>query len=269
MIARGRTAIIACCLLWAAPAAAEEPDVCVAAMADAQAAREDRQLLRARAALQTCARDACPEIVHRKCREWLPEVVTLLPSLVVTAFDHEGKAVNIERVLVDGEPIGRHDQAIDIDPGPHRISIHVGQETLERAVVASEAEQTAIRFDLPAPPQPDPAPTSTPSPEADNDAIAVPVIMWTGFGIAGAGAVVGTVLGIMSAVRADELTEQCNSEAGCPQSAIDDAVAVADASTGALVVGAVGATIGVAAMILSLASDDVALSPYDGAVIRF
>src|SRR5690349_1521084 len=62
---------------------ADEADRCIAAHHDAQSARRDGALRRARTALVACSEQRCPSLVRDDCARWLTDVERRLPTLLV------------------------------------------------------------------------------------------------------------------------------------------------------------------------------------------
>ena len=78
-------------------------------------------------------------------------------------------------------------------------------------------------------------------------------LVWIGFGLGGAGLVVGTVTGIVSAVRTSDLKTECAQNV-CPSSAagdIDSAMLLANVSNVGLAVGAAGVLLGIVGIVIS------------------
>jgi len=115
--------IIALCMLFATAARADDADKqkCLAAYVAGQDAREKGRLRDARVELETCGQDHCPTAVRKDCVEWLAQVTSSLPSVVVASVDDEGKEITNATITLDGQPfsMARDGRAVPIDPGPH------------------------------------------------------------------------------------------------------------------------------------------------------
>jgi hypothetical protein len=155
--------------LQAKTALAEAPRACVEAVERGQSLRDKVKLLQAKAAFLACAASTCPEVIQRDCAQWIAELETRIPTVIVTASDSAGKDVVYVRVLVDGEHfVDRLDGiAVPMDPGIHVFRFEPANgPPLEQTVVIREAEKYQKQhFTLPAPPR-TPAPASAPASSA-------------------------------------------------------------------------------------------------------
>src|SRR5208282_2084663 len=106
-------------------ALAEAPRVCIDAVERGQSLRDKVKLTQAKAAFLACASSACPEIIQRDCAQWLAELETRIPTVIVTASDPAGRDVVFARLLVDGVPFAdRLDGiAVPMDPGIHTFRL--------------------------------------------------------------------------------------------------------------------------------------------------
>jgi hypothetical protein len=149
----------------ASAAHAEAPRGCIDAVERGQALRDKVKLVEAKAAFLACASSACPEIIQRDCAQWVVEVETRLPTVIVTASDSSGHDVVYVPVLVDGVHfVDRLDGiAVPMNPGIHTLRFEPPRGVpFEQTVVIREAEKYQKQhFTLPASP-PRPTPTSTP-----------------------------------------------------------------------------------------------------------
>lgn len=140
----------------AATARAEPPRACVEAAERGQSLRDKVKLTQARASFLACASSACPEVIQRDCAQWVAELETRIPTVILTASDTLGREVVYAHVLVDGEPFANRLDgiAVPIDPGIHtfRVEPKTGPP-FEQTVVIREAEKYQKQhFTLPAPP---------------------------------------------------------------------------------------------------------------------
>jgi hypothetical protein len=142
--------------LLAKPALAEAPRACVEAVERGQSLRDKVKLMQAKTAFLACAASTCPEVIQRDCAQWIAELDTRIPTVIVTASDSAGKDVVYVRVLVDGEHfVDRLDGiAVPMDPGIHVFRFEPANgPPLEQTVVIREAEKYQKQhFTLPAPP---------------------------------------------------------------------------------------------------------------------
>jgi hypothetical protein len=135
-------------------ARAEAPRACIDAVERGQSLRDKVKLTQAKASFLVCASSACPEIIQRDCAQWIAELETRIPTVIITASDPAGHDVVYVRVLVDGEPFAdRLDGiAVPIDPGIHILRLEpMNGPPLEQTVVVREAEKYQKQhFTLPA-----------------------------------------------------------------------------------------------------------------------
>lgn len=131
------------------PAAAEPaqaPAACLSSYESAQRLKLEKKLLSSKKALIVCARNDCPEVLRRDCAEWLADVESALPSVVVAARS-EGREVTTVRLLVDGEIVAESldGSALALDPGPHvfRLEPEDGP-ALEQTLVIREGEKNRV-----------------------------------------------------------------------------------------------------------------------------
>lgn len=143
----------ACAVLLVTSIAAAEPptkDACVAAYVDAQHARRDGALRRARDQLLVCVQAECPQMLQNDCSPWLAEVQALMPSLVFVVRDAAGRDRGDVAVTVDGTPlVARLDGLpVDVDPGDHLFRFEAaGASAVEQRVLVHEGEK-ARRVDI-------------------------------------------------------------------------------------------------------------------------
>jgi hypothetical protein len=133
----------------AEPTEEEPPDevekqACLAAFEAAQQLRANQKLVAAREELVRCGQASCPGVVREKCVEWLPEVDSALPSLLVAVKDRRGEdAVDVE-VRIDGELVTRRldGSPIPVDPGPHTLQVTIrGSKPKDKRIVAQQGDK--------------------------------------------------------------------------------------------------------------------------------
>jgi hypothetical protein len=176
---------------------------------------------------------------RKAAKKELEKVNRRIPRLLVTV-EGVDKDVDVE-VLVDGEVIGVATETA-LDPGIHEItasaagyvtateSIDLGEYALEDVTVSMRKARTSLW-----------------------------PMVWAGFGVAGAGVIIGAVTGGLSLKDASETKEAC--EPGdptlCPDEApLDRARVFAHVSTASFVIAGVAAGVGVAGLVISLSADD-------------
>ncbi|MCA9620057.1 MAG: hypothetical protein KC731_13620 [Myxococcales bacterium] len=239
---------------------------CLAAFQATQAARDAGQLLRAREQALACSQEQCPEVVTSKCKTWLREISTQIPSLVVRAVDEAGHDLSEATLIVDGTEVkSRLDGLpVELDPGEHRVVVQRADgPALEERVVVTLGEQ-ARPIVLRAPRAagslaPQPAPPPTPA------EMSIHPLTWVGVALAGAGLVAGAITGGLSLAKTAELEEACGGDKHCPPSAEplhDRATLLSHVSTASFAAAGVGAALG--AIGIFVLSDGLFDGPSDG-----
>lgn len=128
----------------AAAAPPPSKDACVAAYVEAQHARRDGALRRAREQLLVCAQPECPIVLQRDCLPWLTEVEQLVPTIVFVVRDANGRDLGEVAVNMDGKPlVSRLDGLpVDVDPGEHVFRFDAaGFAGIEQRVLVQEGEK--------------------------------------------------------------------------------------------------------------------------------
>jgi hypothetical protein len=215
---------------------AEAPKACIDAVESGQSLRDKVKLTRAKAAFLVCASSACPEIIQRDCAQWLSELETRIPTVIVTAGDASGHDVVYVRVLVDGEPFAdRLDGiAVPIDPGIHRFRLEPKNGlAVEETVVIREAEKYQKQhFILPAaPPAASMPPVAQVVVSSDRGGYRTGAIVAAAVSGVAAGAFAG--FGVAGAVDVHSLDQSCSPR--CSASSVAGArldLQIADVSLG-------------------------------------
>jgi hypothetical protein len=137
--------------LFAAPAnaaGAKVKQACVAAADKGQELRSDGKLTLAREQFVRCSKDECPAPLRQDCAQWMTEVVSALPSVVVGARDAEGHDLVQVRVIVDGSAVAESldGKPIPVDPGVHRFRYELadGRQVEDRVVVRQGEKNRAL-----------------------------------------------------------------------------------------------------------------------------
>jgi hypothetical protein len=144
-----RPALLAACIACATSSAqraacADTKTECVSAADQGQSWRDDGQYRRAREAFATCARDVCPKVVVQSCAQWLHDLDTAMPTVVLGAKDDAGNDVAAAHVTVDGQPLTDvlDGKPVAIDPGVHALRFdHPGSQPAEADVVIRAGEK--------------------------------------------------------------------------------------------------------------------------------
>ncbi len=140
-------AALACLLAspssWAAGSTQRE---CSAAYQDAQVAMKRAKLQSAREALQRCLAEKCSAILRQPCLEWLGEVETRQPTVLVTFRDANGTLRTDATLSIDGQTVGKNwaGTALPVDPGLRRFRIESpGSPVVEEERLVVEGEKLA------------------------------------------------------------------------------------------------------------------------------
>lgn len=210
---------------------------------DYEQAQEQRQagkLLEARAELELCARDACPEFIRTDCVAWYADIQAELPTVVFAARS-AGQDLSDVRVAVgprvltarlDGQPVA-------LDPGEYELEFSArGMQSLAQHVLISRGERNRLlRVEL----SPVLSPNAASSPTHD-----VPPRSWLLPGVLGGVAVLGlsgfAVFGAWGHSAESKLESTCLPDCRKDQiSSVRTKYAVADVS---LVVGVASLALG-------------------------
>src|ERR1700704_232380 len=82
--------------------ATDSKEACLAAADQGQSLRDEGKYSAARDEFLSCARSACPKLVHAQCSDWLRQVDEAIPTVIFAAKDDHGKNLSAVRVLLDG-----------------------------------------------------------------------------------------------------------------------------------------------------------------------
>jgi hypothetical protein len=212
-------------------------------------------LLEARETLQRVMRippkpgEPAPFPVARKNAEQLSnELGTRLPSVQVTIVNAE--AGSTPTVMIDNDTIPAAAAGVPrkVNPGPHVVLVKAGSAEKREEFSVNERDIKIVNVDL------KPAPAPGPTPETSGGKTGTgKILMFGGFGLAIVGVGVGTVTGLMSISKTNELKEECPNNL-CPagrQGDVDSAQSLGNLSTVAFIVGGVGIAVGVVGLIMT------------------
>jgi hypothetical protein len=115
---------------------------CASAADQAQQLRDDGHYAQARSQFLLCASAACPAPIKRDCLEWINQLESATPTIVLEAkadgFDVEDVSVRIDDVLVasklDGKPL-------QLDPGKHLATFERGGQRREQAFMLGAGQK--------------------------------------------------------------------------------------------------------------------------------
>jgi hypothetical protein len=226
-----------------APARADDAASCAASSDEGQDLRDRGAYRKARVAFATCARDACPALIHRDCLRWLSELEEIAPTVVVSARDPDGNDLVAVRVILDGEVLqeSADGKPVLVDAGAHTFRFESSRfGPVEKHVVLRAGEKARIldvRFAS------TPAAREREAPASDGPRRSVPTLSWILGGVAlvafGSEAYFG-VTGLSA--RSDARAQPC--APACPSSDADRVrtkFIVADVSLGVGVLALAGA----------------------------
>jgi hypothetical protein len=192
----------------------------------------------------------------------------------------EGRVVDLS---IDGAtvPMALLGVPRKVNPGKHLIKASVdGYEPFEKEVQIVGGKVTEVPIELqskggaapaPVPPPttdpgatPTPPPGETPPPQDTPDEPApassggISPLVWIGFGVGGAGLILGGITGGIAAGKASDLKDRCPDNA-CPRSETEDdydsAYTMAHVSTAGFIIGGVGVAVGVVGLLLPTGDD--------------
>jgi hypothetical protein len=120
-----------------------ERAVCIAAAERGQKARKEGRLPDAQRDFLVCGRVECPAIVRTDCAQWLTEVETAMPSIVVAARLRGNDLFDV-RVIVDGEVATERldGKGIAMSTGEHALRFEYGSlKPVETKVLMREGDK--------------------------------------------------------------------------------------------------------------------------------
>jgi hypothetical protein len=219
------------------------------------------QLLEAREALGRVLRlpakpgEPAPFTAARKAADTLNnELASRIPSIVVVVANAD--ATQQPQISIDGETIPAAAASVPrkVNPGAHTVLVKVGSFEKKLDVAVVERENKTVNVDAKDQPPPPPKETTPEEPGRKTGGGSTgKVLMFSGFGVAVIGIGVGTVTGLMSLSKTNELKEVCPNDQ-CPpgkQGEIDSATSLGNISTAAFVVGGLGLGVGIVGLLVS------------------
>lgn len=124
--------------------AGDVPDACFESSEGGQKLRDEGKLTDAQRAFWSCSDPRCPAVIRKACIEWLDDVKSRTPSIVVRVKGPDGKDVTEPQISIDGreEPSASGGRAVALDPGRHTVHVEGGSlGAAEQVFVAAEREQ--------------------------------------------------------------------------------------------------------------------------------
>ena len=210
-------------------ARADERESCAAAADQAQQSRDEGKYRRAREAMLTCARDVCPAPIKSDCLDWLTQLESIAPTIVLAAKDGT-KDLSDVKVYVDGTLVTDKldGKPIQMDLGKHKFRFeHAGQAKEEEFIIGAgqKNRNVAVVFEAAVA-----APVAGPPPAKEPAGSLVPVFIVGGLGVVALGSF--AFFGLSGKGDVDVL-ERCRGT--CKQDDVDKArtkLVIADISLG-------------------------------------
>jgi hypothetical protein len=273
---------------------------CIAADTDGQTLRLVSRLVEARKRFAVCAAASCPHIVREDCLQRIADVDVVQPTVVFTATNGYGRPLVAVHVSVDGKRIADRldERPLPVDPGDHvflfealgrvsatmRLSLSEGDRVRHTVILSTASgdpgDEAPMAMEAEDPSRTDVDGTSmTPPPAGTSSAVRermgppqggaiaprrIAALTLGGVGVAGV--VVGSIFGVMTLNKWNDLTKHCNGNVCPPGTDVRKETAVAtdgNISTIAFLVGA--ASLGAAAW-LWLGAPESSRSPSVGLV---
>lgn len=243
-------AVVLVVMTWPASAAAQ--DACMTAFEATQELRKSGKLIEAHEQALSCGQGSCPDVIGKKCREWVTEIDAITPSVVVVVKDREGSDSQEATLQIDGEAHTLDGRAIKLNPGTHVFVAQLpGEDPLREEILIGEGDANR-RIELSYAPEGAPDPTPDGSDVAAEEG-GIHVLVWVGLGVAVAGAVAGGITGGLALAGGSTIDENCNDKL-CPESEREDydrSLLLAHISTVSFAVAGAGAALGIVGIILS------------------
>ncbi|MDB4942781.1 MAG: hypothetical protein JWP97_2315 [Labilithrix sp.] len=223
-------AVVTVGLLATEPMArADEREQCASAADQAQQLRDEGKYRRAREQLLVCARDVCPAPIKRDCLDWLTQLETVAPTVVLSAKAGTKDLYDV-RVSVDGAIVTEKldGKPLQMDLGKHTFKFEYAGQTKEEDFVIGAGQKNrslSVTFGGAAPTVPEPA-ARTEEPKAS----VVPAAVVAGVGVLALGSF--ALFGLTGKSDVDDL-QSCKGH--CAESDVDSArtkLIVADISLG-------------------------------------
>jgi hypothetical protein len=214
---------------------AASKEACADAYAKSQELKVQGKLLEARSRMIFCGQSSCPAVVRRECLQTMPDLETMIPSVVFSVRTSEGKDVPSAAVTLDGAPQAMDGKPVMLDPGGHKVECDApGFTHYQTTVLASSGEKNRLLSiimipNTPATPPPSasstnvhsdvsPAGSALPPPEPAHGLPAATYVLG-GIGIAALASM--TYFGLSGFSDADDMEKSCKPH--CAQSDVDAA----------------------------------------------
>lgn len=197
------------------------------------------------------------------------ELAARIPSLTINVKnvpDGATASVTIDGTALPSELIG---QPRKLDPGHHVIAAKAGTAEGNQEVDVAEKDSKEVTIELtaqaaPSDTKPDDQTGETPPPADESSSHGSPLLIWGGFGLAGAGVIAGSITGVLAMSKANNVKNsgQCqNNGTLCNPSEdgdISSGKTMATISTVSFIVAGVGAVVGVVGLFVGGGSSPAA-----------
>lgn len=190
------------------------------------------------------------------------EVGSRIPSVIVQVANGEpGQPVVI---VFDGEvvPPAAAQAPRKVNPGKHNVQVRSGSLDKSEDIAVAERETKTVTVDL----KPAAVATTTPPPPEDTTPGKSPlpkILIFGGFGLGLVGVTIGTITGLSSISKVDDVKKDCVGNA-CPpgrEDDLDSARSLGTVSTIAFIAGGIGIGAGVVGLVLLGKQNDEKASP--------
>lgn len=185
------------------------------------------------------------------------EVARRIPSITIIVKGSTAAEVTVDGEKLDAENVGL---PYRVNPGEHTIVAGgTGLLPTTSTITIEEKQSRRVELVVKTDPNHKPDPVADPAPPTPPREEGMPswLLPAVGFGVGGAGLILGTVTGLVSINKTNKLEDACGGP--CPESRRDDydeIITLANVSNVGFVVGAAGAAVGVVGLVLMLTGDD-------------
>ncbi len=230
--------------------------------------REAKKIATEIASSEVKPKEPAPFAVARdEAKQLLAELEKAMPVISIKVKGAAKPEIRVDDALVV-DP-----SHVEVDPGEHKVQARGPKDTKSATVTLAEGEKKDLSFDLSPPAEPkEPAPPKEPVEGKVKPSSGKGTLAAVGFGLGGAGLLVGAVTGFMAKGKASTAKDACV-DSRCPPSVhgdIDSGKRLATFSNIGFAVAVVGAGVGTYAILSKPKkekSEDTAgrwLSPYIG-----
>lgn len=217
-------------MLGQSGALADEREQCASAADKGQQMRDEGKYRGAREQFLSCAREVCPGPIRKDCSDWLNQVESVAPSVVIAAKEN-GKDLTDVKVWMDGVSITERldGKPIPVDIGEHTFKFEYQGQTKEEKVLIGAGQRgrnLSVVFGAG-------ATEKKPVPEQPNqtEGSLVPAFVVGGIGIVALGSF--AIFGLSGKSEVSDLESTCKPH--CAESDVDKArtkLIIADISLG-------------------------------------